>query len=324
MAIFQNRHDLFRSSDAADKLNLLQSLLDSKDLTSNQALALLTAIRNDLEQPQRGSSSTYRQYGAVIEALHKQMPEIYEQAVHAWQQRRRESPPVKRPVASLMTESVRAESEPGRGAESEGVEELRAEAEEQVPGGHPIANRIEPTSALEEKIGETEEEYEEPEEEKEEEEKEESEAKEEELEEEEMEKGEGEKEEQEEEKEEAEEEKKDEQTLEENEPEEKESEELGEGEESAVPEEEPELEAAEAESGEVEFEADETPEVEADESAESAEVGAETEAEAEPEGEGDRMATEAAEAAAEAERGEVEVEEAPEIGEEESPVEGAE
>ena len=48
MDTFQNRHALFRgSSTVSDKLDLFQSLLDSKDLTADQALALLNVIRPD-------------------------------------------------------------------------------------------------------------------------------------------------------------------------------------------------------------------------------------------------------------------------------------
>src|ERR1051325_10518132 len=126
MAIFQNRHDLFRRSGTSDKLTLFQSLLDSKELTSDQALALLTAIRNELEQPQQRSSSHYRQYAKAIESLHRSMPDVYEQVVDAWQQKRQPPAPPQSPIA----ESAKAEPGTSRTADSQEFEEGRERAEE--------------------------------------------------------------------------------------------------------------------------------------------------------------------------------------------------
>jgi hypothetical protein len=69
-------------------LNFFQSLLDSKELISDLALALIIIIRADLEHPQKQSASVYRHYSDVITSLCRQMPEIYEQVVIAWRQRR--------------------------------------------------------------------------------------------------------------------------------------------------------------------------------------------------------------------------------------------
>ncbi len=110
MSISQDHHNLFRNSDTTDKLNLLQSLLDSKDLTSEQAFALLNIVRTELEQSQRRNSSVYRRYSGVMESLRKQMPEVYEQVVNTWQYRRQDVSSAKSPLHSLMQEPVGAGS----------------------------------------------------------------------------------------------------------------------------------------------------------------------------------------------------------------------
>ena len=88
MPTSQNHRDLFRPSNTLDELNLFRSLVDAKDLTPDLTLALINIVRSDLEKPQRPSSAAYRRYSEVITCLDKQMPELYEQVVAAWQQRR--------------------------------------------------------------------------------------------------------------------------------------------------------------------------------------------------------------------------------------------
>jgi hypothetical protein len=97
MPISQGHRDLFRDPNTVDKLNFFQSLLDSKDLISDLALALINIIRSELERPQRQSASAYRRYSEVTGSLCKQMPEVYGQVVEAWQQRRQEASSVKPP-----------------------------------------------------------------------------------------------------------------------------------------------------------------------------------------------------------------------------------
>lgn len=111
----QNHRDLFRIPNTVDKLNLLQALLDLKDLTSDLALALINIIRAELAQPQKQSASAYRRYAEVLRCLCTQMPEVYEQVVRDWQQKRQASNPPRSPVQ----ESVQAASEAIRATESE-------------------------------------------------------------------------------------------------------------------------------------------------------------------------------------------------------------
>lgn len=88
MSLSQDHNSLFRRSDISDRLSLLQSLLDSKDLTAVQAIALLNNIRAELETPQTNRSAVYRRYAQVMESLRRQMPEVHEEVVHAWEARK--------------------------------------------------------------------------------------------------------------------------------------------------------------------------------------------------------------------------------------------
>ena len=92
MPTSQSYRDLFRTPSTIDKLNFLQLLLDSKDLISDLALALINIVRAELEQPHKQSASAYRRYAAVTDSLCKQMPDVYARVVRAWQQRRRGIP----------------------------------------------------------------------------------------------------------------------------------------------------------------------------------------------------------------------------------------
>ncbi len=293
MSLSRNHQDLFHHPTLSDHLNLFQSLLDAKDLTSEKALALHNIIRTELERPQQNSSSVYRRYSQVMESLRRQMPEVYEQVFNGWQQRRQVTPSVQRMVGPERTRLTESE---------EGLEEPRAGIPENVKSGHATLDQKEPRETLEEEGGEHEEEEEAEKEETE---------KEEELEEESEEETGKEEEKEKEEKEEGEEERegeKEEESEEKTEEEEKSEEEVEEKEE------EPEEKGAEEqEEAEVEPEAQEEAEAESEAISESA--GAETEVESEAES--DHMAAEAAEAATEAEEGP----EAPELGEEKPPME---
>ena len=123
----QNHRDLFRIPSTADKLNLLQALLDLKDLTSDLALALIIIIRAELVQPQKQSASVYRRYTEIIRCLCAQMPEVYEQVVRAWQQRHQAA---NLPL-SPMQEAEQAASETVHAMESE--EELGQREEKHPP-----------------------------------------------------------------------------------------------------------------------------------------------------------------------------------------------
>jgi len=77
--VFSRRH-LFRQADVTDKIAFFQSLLDSRELTSDVALALLHDIHVELGDPTGRDPAIYKQYAALGEALRVQMPDVYRRA----------------------------------------------------------------------------------------------------------------------------------------------------------------------------------------------------------------------------------------------------
>src|SRR6185436_6206302 len=85
MPISSSHHELFHQSNTADKISLFQSLLQSKDLNADEALALLKSIHTELEQPQGHAPSVYEDYAHMMESLHHAMPEVHQHVVANWQ-----------------------------------------------------------------------------------------------------------------------------------------------------------------------------------------------------------------------------------------------
>ena len=106
MPISQDHNDLFHSSSAADKLLLFQSMLDAKDLESGEALALLSSIHADLEQPQ-SDHSTYVRYAEMMERLRQEMPEVHQAVLSTWRDAHA------RIQAAVSASEVEAEAEEG-------------------------------------------------------------------------------------------------------------------------------------------------------------------------------------------------------------------
>lgn len=106
MSTSQSYRDLFRRPTLFDDLNLFQSLLGSKDLIPDLALALINIIRAELEQPQKQGPFAYRRYAEVMTCFCAQMPGIYEQVAAAWQQRRRNA------ASARLPESLEQETPP--------------------------------------------------------------------------------------------------------------------------------------------------------------------------------------------------------------------
>jgi hypothetical protein len=101
MSLSQDYNNLFRRSDIADQLRLMESLLDSKDLTPAQAIALLNIIRVELDAPQPHRSSIYRRYAQVMQSLRSEMPEVHEQVVQAWEAKRANLQTKRKPAENL-------------------------------------------------------------------------------------------------------------------------------------------------------------------------------------------------------------------------------
>ena len=314
-----NRQHLFRKSSAAEKLDLFQSLLDSKEITVDTALALLSTIRAELENPKANPSSVYVRYGQLVESLYKQMPDMYDQIVSAWRTRRgllqSEQGITGKSIASQPGEKPETSQEYGEDFAT-GYRQVQGPAKGDQQAVHSIGPHEEVSvevGGLEEEHGELE--LEEPEEADEREGETEEERKEEPKEIEDDREVEEKSESKEEENAENE-EKQAEEVEEESEEQENESEveEQEEGKENNLEAEETEVEESESGENEIAEEA----EVETEETSNESEPVAESEAES------DRMAGEAAEAAVESDHVEIEVEDTETVSEEEPPMEAGE
>ncbi|MCL4530295.1 MAG: hypothetical protein M1282_12880, partial [Chloroflexi bacterium] len=80
-------NDLFKDSGAKGILDYLQSRLDARDLSSEEALAMLGAVHEELSRGQPEDRSIYRDYSGFMEALHDEMPDVHDYVVSAWAER---------------------------------------------------------------------------------------------------------------------------------------------------------------------------------------------------------------------------------------------
>src|SRR6185369_10582387 len=86
MPISPDHHSLFHSSDASDKLDLFQNLLDEHTLEADEALALLNTIHSELEQREGHDPSVYVRYARMMESLRQHMPEVHQEVTTKWEQ----------------------------------------------------------------------------------------------------------------------------------------------------------------------------------------------------------------------------------------------
>jgi len=94
MPLSKNHHVLFQQSNVTDRMSLFQSLLDSHELTQDEALALLGAIHADLRQSQGQDGTIYARYARVMESLHSEMPDVHQYVVANWQMPHTEADPL--------------------------------------------------------------------------------------------------------------------------------------------------------------------------------------------------------------------------------------
>ena len=325
--MYQIHRELFQPSNIFDRLSFFQSLLDSRDLTADQAFALLNTIRLELETPQSHKSIAYTRYGQVMESLHREMPEVYEQIVNAWKAKRGIVEVEEAPHATLVRERIRREPTPAEETDDHFWDEDHHVADKPVTAIHEVTNasesKMEPDIEIGEGAEETEahgepEEAEEEQEEAEPEKETEDEREEEGADKEESEEKEESKDENEEAENEEDEEEPEEKEVEESEDEEQEEKEVEESEEAQEETQKEESEAAEPEDASEEHGS--AVEGEAEKDSES------SESEAEAQEKSDHMISEAAEAAAESEHVSMEIgpEEAESPGEQEPPMEAEE
>jgi len=85
MTITQNRKELFEHTTIMEIVSMFQSLLDTRDIAPEEALALAGAIHAGLRNPQGWDGSIYARYAQMMALLRYGMPEIHEHVVADWQ-----------------------------------------------------------------------------------------------------------------------------------------------------------------------------------------------------------------------------------------------
>src|SRR5690349_16216612 len=89
MPISSSHQDLFHQASAAEKISLVQSLMESGELNANVAMALLKSIHSELAQPQGQDHSLYATYARLMASLNHQMPDVHQHVVTHWQAQQR-------------------------------------------------------------------------------------------------------------------------------------------------------------------------------------------------------------------------------------------
>ena len=129
MLLSSNHHDLFHQSDTADKISLFQNLLQSHDLSADEALALLRSIHTELEQPQGHDRSIYENYARMMESLRHEMPEVHQYVVENWR-----SPRQAASIQEFVEDEVGDEHEPESERGETSKHEAAAESENKEGG----------------------------------------------------------------------------------------------------------------------------------------------------------------------------------------------
>lgn len=86
MAEFDHK-DLFGNTGTRDMLDYLQSHLQARDLSGDEALAMLSAVHAELTKPKDSNRGVYQKYSKFMEALHSEMPDVHDFVVTAWGER---------------------------------------------------------------------------------------------------------------------------------------------------------------------------------------------------------------------------------------------
>jgi hypothetical protein len=84
MLIHQNYKDLFKHSTITEIISMFQSLLDSRELRPDEALALAGAIHAGLRSPHRLDGTAYARYAQAMALLNHHMPETHQHVVANW------------------------------------------------------------------------------------------------------------------------------------------------------------------------------------------------------------------------------------------------
>ena len=79
---------LFQNSGPDATLDYLWSRLGSRDLSQDEALALISAVHRELSRSQAEDPSVYASYSRFMESLNRQMPVVHDFVVSRWSESR--------------------------------------------------------------------------------------------------------------------------------------------------------------------------------------------------------------------------------------------
>ncbi len=77
-------NNLFHGSNSQEILNYFLSRLQAGDLSSEEALAMLSAIHADLGKGSLADPRVYQSYSSTMKSLQQSMPKVYEYVVSTW------------------------------------------------------------------------------------------------------------------------------------------------------------------------------------------------------------------------------------------------
>src|SRR5271157_614646 len=79
-------NNLFGDTGPQSMLDYLQGRLAARDLSAEEALAMLGAVHEQLTNPANADRGAYQKYSEFMEALRTQMPEVHDYVVSVWKQ----------------------------------------------------------------------------------------------------------------------------------------------------------------------------------------------------------------------------------------------
>ena len=86
MSASEHNH-LFNQTGPQSMLDYLQSRLAARDLSAEEALAMLGAVHEELNNPANADRGVYQRYSEFMESLRTEMPDVHDYVVSAWGQR---------------------------------------------------------------------------------------------------------------------------------------------------------------------------------------------------------------------------------------------
>lgn len=146
MSLFDH-NELFRQSGPQGMLDYLQSKLEAHDLSSEEALALLSALHEELSRAKAADPRVYQAYSRFMDSLQKAMPKVYKQVVSTWDRSRDKSGDERAPEISDEVGEGASTSQKSELEVKEGIKEVAIDGLEQGSKGEEFgegeASRVE-------------------------------------------------------------------------------------------------------------------------------------------------------------------------------------